>query len=452
MSRDRFDAIPRRQLVRSAVAIGGASALSACLNVESGASNAPGNSTNATDSDPSPEDQNYPKGPEDLSTLPERQHAWNAYLRRAPSGNTSLPEQQLVLFYEYTGSVPPTTAERAAVEDTFKSIERAYQRGTGGDTGATWARGLLFMLGYAPTYFDRFDESLPADVDLQRPADVIDRLGEDEATPEEADVAILLNSDFGGIPLSVEEVLNGNLDAINGVTVEGDFASVFEQIGRRPAVVGRGNPAAELDHPKIREESPLSMGFKSGFDDSNAPEDAVTFEDGPFAGGTTQLVSRLGIDLDSWYELDDQAQVTQMFGTSYDEEQVGDTAEDLGAHSGITEENTENLDEKAEAHGRLGHTQKTARARDDSFVPKILRRSEGNVSDPEHDAGMNFTSVQHGIEEFVATREAMNDLGSDDIDAHHSGIVDFLTVERRGTYLIPPRSKRALPSPQPDGE
>jgi len=451
MSRDRFEAIPRRQFVRSALAIGGASALSACLNVESGnSSDGPG--SNTTDGGPTPEDPNFPKGPEDLSLLPERQHAWNAYLRREPSGNTNLPEQQLVLFYEYTGSIPPTEDERAAVEEALKSVERAYQRGTGGDTSATWSRGLLFMVGYSPTYFDRFEEPLPESVDLQRPEDVIDRLGEDDATAESADVAILLNSDYGTIPLSVEEALAGNLDRINGVDVGGDFASVFEQIGRRPAVVGRGNPAEELDHPEIREESPLSMGFKSGFDDSNPPEDKVTFEEGPFASGTTQLVSRLGIDLDGWYELSDEERVTQMFGTSYDEEQVGDTAEDLGASSRITEDKTENLSEKAEEHGRLGHTQKTARARDESFVPKILRRSEGNVSDPEHDAGMNFTSVQRGIEEFVSVREAMNDMGSDDIDPHHSGIVDFLTVERRGTYLIPPRSKRALPSPQPDGE
>ena len=433
MSPDHSRAIPRRAFVRSAVAIGGASALAACLEAES----------NSDD----PGEAQFPQGPEDLSMLPERQHAWNAYLRRSPSGNTNLPEQQLVLFYRYTGSIPPTEGERSAVEDALQSIERAYQRGTGGDTSATFSRGLLFMLGYSPSYFDRFDESLPDSIGLQRPENVIDQLDED-ATPEDADVAILLNSDFGSIPLAVEEALAGEVETLNGIEVGGDFASVFEQIGRRPAVVGRGNPADELDHPEIENESPLSMGYKSGFDDSNPPEDAVTIEGGPFDQGTTQLVSRMGIDLDGWYDMSEQERVTQMFGTSYDTEDVGDTGENLGGHSRITSSNTENLEEKAAEHGRLGHSQKTARARDDSFETKILRRSEGNVSDPEFDAGMNFTSVQRDLANFVEVRQAMNDLGSDDIDAHHSGIVDFLTVVRRGTYLVPPRSKRALPSPQ----
>jgi len=437
MTHDLPEAIPRREFVRSAVAIGGASALSACLQRET------------EDGEDDPGSHEFPQGPGDLSVLPERQHAWNDFLVRSPSGDTNLPQQQLVLFYEYTGSVPPTDEERTAVEETLRSIDRAYRRGTGGDTGATFNEGLLYMVGYAPRYFDRFEADLPEDVDLPDPESVIDRLDED-ATPEPADVAVLLNSDFGSILLAVERALAGEEERINGVEVAGDFASVFEQTNRRPAVVGRGNPAEEVGHPDIEEESPLSMGYKSGFGDAQSAEGPVTLEEGPFAGGTTQLVSRLGIDLDSWYDLDESARVTQMFSTDHTVEEVGDTGETLGGHSHIDPEDTEDLEAKAEDHGRLGHGQKTARARDEDFRPTILRRSEGNVSDPEHDAGMNFTSVQREMERFIEVREAMNDLGADDIDPHHSGIVDFLTVERRGTYLVPPRSLRALPTPRPD--
>lgn len=436
MSPDPPRAIPRRSFVASAVAIGGASALSACLETERDAAD--------------PAEPEYPRGPEDASALPERQHAWNQYLVREPSGNTILPQQQLVLFYSYTGSVPPTDEERAAVEDALRSIERAYQRGTGGDTGATFNEGLLFTLGYAPGYFERFDGSLPDDLDLPPPRDVIDTLEED-ATPEDADAVVLCNSDLGGIVLGVEQALAGEQATINGVDVEGDFASVFEQVQRRPAVVGRGNPAEELDHPDIDEDAPLSMGYKSGFDDSNPPEEAVTLASGPFAGGTTQLVSRLGIDLDAWYDLSEEDRVTQMFATGHTVDEVGETGEALGGSSRVHPADTEGLAEKAETHGRLGHTQKTARARDENFETTILRRSEGNVSDPDHDAGMNFSSIQRGIGRFVDVREAMNDLGGD-VDAHHSGIVDFLSVERRGTFLLPPRSLRALPSPRPDTE
>lgn len=439
MAPDLPEAIPRRQFVRSAIAIGGASALSACLEAE-------------TDSDdPEAGDPEFPQGPDDLSTLPERQHAWNDFLVRSPSGDTNLPQEQLVLFYEYTGSGPPTDAERSAVEDTLHSIDRAYRRGTGGDTGATFNEGLLYMVGYAPGYFDRFDESLPESIDLPTPETVIDRLDED-ATPESADVSILLNSDAGSVLLAVEQALAGDRERINGVDVEGDFASVLEQVGRRPAVVGRGRPAEELGHDDIDEDAPLSMGFKSGFGDAQSPEDNVTLSAGPFAGGTTQLVARLGIDLDSWYDLDEERRVKQMFSTGHTTEDVGDTGEGLGGHSQITPDDTEDLEAKAEAHGCLGHSQKTARARDDDFQARILRRSEGNVSDPDHPGGMNFTSVQDGIEQFIRIREAMNDPGSDGIEAHESGITQFLTVERRGTFLVPPRSHRSLPSPRPDRE
>lgn len=118
--------------------------------------------------------------------------------------------------------------------------------------------------------------------------------------------------------------------------------------------------------------------------------------EGPFAGGTTQLVSQLGIDLDRWYDLE-QERVTQIFGTSYDTEKVGNTGEGLGGHSRSTADDTEDLAEKAEEHGRTGHSAKTTRARDHSSRAQIRRRPAGNVTDPEHGAGMNFTTIQRGI-------------------------------------------------------
>ena len=33
----------------------------------------------------------------------------------------------------------------------------------------------------------------------------------------------------------------------------------------------------------------------------------------------------------------------------------------------------------------------------------------------------------------------------------NNGILQYLTVERRGNYLVPPRRHRALPSPHPEG-
>jgi len=428
--------IDRRAFVKSAVAIGGASALSACLDAEANA-----------DAESGPE---FPRGPADLATLPERQHAWNEFLVTDANGDTVLPRHQVLLSLSYTGSVPPTTDERETVENAFSTVERAFERGTGGEAGTTFNDGLLFMLGYAPRYFARFDALLPDDLDLPTPTAVLDELDEPTDRADSADALLTLNSDYGSIPLAIEEALFGDLESLNGVEMDATLGDVFSVVDRRTGVVGRGLPAEKLDHDGINDDAPLSMGYKSGYQDTNPAEDRVTIQEEPFAGGTTQLSSRLGIDLDAWYDLDADARVAQMFSTAHTTEEVGETGENLGGRSGVTEEMAEDLETEADDHGRVGHAQKVSRARDDDFDPQILRRSEGVGTAPDHDAGMNFNSIQRGMESFVEARKAMDDLGG--ADAHHSGIVDFLDVERRATYLIPPRSLRALPSPRPDRE
>lgn len=427
--------IPRREFVKSAVAIGGASALSACLQEETAAST----STK----------QEFPNGPSDPSVLPDQQFAWNEYLVTDPNGDTILPRHQVLLFLEYTGSVPPTEEERNQVEDALRSIERAFERGTGGDASATFNDGLLFTLSYSPTYFDRFEESLPSSVDLPSPETVLEELDEPADAADDYDALLVLTSDYGSIPMLAEEGLFGDTTTINGVEITATLESIFEVQERRTGVVGRGLPAEELEHEGIHEDAPLSMGFKSGYQDTNPAEEGVTIEDGPFSGGATQLVSRLGIDLDAWYELDEEARLTQMFSTEHDRDMVGETGEGLGGVSRVSEEMAEDVEDDAAEHGRVGHAQKTARARDDEFVPRILRRSEGVSTDPDADAALNFTSLQQGMSDFIDVRKAMNDLGGD-IEAHHSGIVDFLETKRRATFLVPPRSRRALPTPRPD--
>lgn len=436
MPSDPPQPIDRRAFVKSAVAIGGASALSACLDAEANA-----------DAESGPE---FPRGPADLATLPERQHAWNEFLVTDANGDTVLPRHQVLLSLSYTGSVPPTTDERETVENAFSTVERAFERGTGGEAGTTFNDGLLFMLGYAPRYFARFDALLPDDLDLPTPTAVLDELDEPTDRADSADALLTLNSDYGSIPLAIEEALFGDLESLNGVEMDATLGDVFSVVDRRTGVVGRGLPAEKLDHDGINDDAPLSMGYKSGYQDTNPAEDRVTIQEEPFAGGTTQLSSRLGIDLDAWYDLDADARVAQMFSTAHTTEEVGETGENLGGRSGVTEEMAEDLETEADDHGRVGHAQKVSRARDDDFDPQILRRSEGVGTAPDHDAGMNFNSIQRGMESFVEARKAMDDLGG--ADAHHSGIVDFLDVERRATYLIPPRSLRALPSPRPDRE
>jgi len=136
-----------------------------------------------------------------------------------------------------------------------------------------------------------------------------------------------------------------------------------------------------------------------------------------------------------------------MFSPAHSRSDVGESGEFLTNDSGMTEELAARTDEYARHRGAVGHTQKTARARTESFEPRILRRSEAMQTDREG-AGFNFTAVQRTVADFRKTREAMN---GDDLDLaeSHSGILEQITVKSRGNYLIPPRSKRALPEPNP---
>jgi len=441
MSPDDSRGLDRRTFVKAAVAIGGTSALSACLNWEGGTAAA--------------KEPEFPQGPDDLSQLPRRQHAWGQYIVRDAHGNTVLPEHQVLLFLDYAGSGAPTEADRETVESALETLDRAYQRGTGGDIGASINQGLVTTLGYSPTYFDRFETDLPESVDLQRPEDVLSAVGEDPEKADNYDALLVLTADFGSVLLGAEQALFGEVDTVNGVEVSATFEGIFEKAERRTGVVGKGLPAEKLDEERIPDHAPLSMGYKSGFRDSLPSEDAVTISGGPFDGATTQAVSRLRIDLGRWYDNDDAARKDLMFSTEHPHGDIGETGEPLGGDSGVTEEMADTVEERSHHHDRIGHTAKTATARNDDFEPTILRRSEGVATDVAEEGvtGFNFTSVQEGIEDFIETRKAMNpdEYDTDVADAHH-GIIDYLETRSRATFLIPPREHRALPTPRPDRE
>jgi hypothetical protein len=428
--------LSRRDFVAAAVAIGGSSALSACLDRE-GSSDASGAESLSAPSGTDPEN------------LPESQHVWNQYLVHGPHGNTMLPNHQLVLGLSYTGSMPPTDEERAAVAGAMDTLDRAFRWGTGSESSVTLNEGLLSMIGYSPSYFEAMGE-VPEG--LMAPADVLEAVGEDPSLADGFDAIVILNSDLGSNVLAAEEALLGERDEVNGVAVEGTFEDVFEVAGRRTGVVGPGNPAAELGRDDVPEDAPLSMGFRSGFADNQAAESTVTIADGAFAGGTTLLAARLRIDLDRWYEQSEATRIREMFSPQSDPDQIDPTADRLGSESEITEAEAsdEGVEAAANEHDMLGHTQKVARARNDDFEPTILRRTEGVVTDEDFDAGagFNFHSVQRDIQDFVDVRKAMNvDEYDVDVPDERHGIIDYLETRARGTFLVPPRSKRALPTP-----
>lgn len=429
MRMDPDRGVSRRDFVAAAVAIGGSSALAACLERET---------RDGTG------DADFPTGSEP-GARPAGQHVWNEYLVHDPTGNTVLPSHQLVLGLEYVGSTPPTDDERAAVEAAMATLDRAFQWGTGGDPAAAINEGLLSMLGYSARYFERLGAAVDG---LPSAEALLADVGEDPGKADGFDALLVLNSDFGSVLLAAEAALTGTRGALNGVPVEDTFDGVFEVAGRRAGVVGRGLPARELDRDDVHEEAPLSMGFRSGFADNQATEARVTLESGPFAGGTTLQASRLHIDLDRWYDQSEETRVHEMFSPTVGADDVGPTGDRLGSESEVTEADARDAEAIGRAHGTLGHTQKVARGRDDDFEPTLLRRTEGVATDVASGAGFNFHSIQRDLAEFVAVRKAMN-VEEYDADVPHErhGIVDYLETEARGAYLVPPRADRALPVP-----
>ncbi|MFB6087641.1 MAG: Tat pathway signal protein [Haloarculaceae archaeon] len=425
--------IDRREFVKAAVAIGGASALSACLGREK---------------------PDLPQGPEDLSTLPDRQHAWNDALSRDDYGNVVPPRHRVLRLLDYTGDGTPTRDDRERMERALRSLERAYPRSN---------EGLLFSVSYSPAYFERFGASLPDSVALPEPEAMAPF--EDPAF-DRPDAVVHLASDYGSVALAAEEALLGEKSSLNGVEMATDLSDLFADAdladggrARRTGFVGEGLPADHQDvegipdSKPVPEEAPLYMGFKSGFEGNQASEDSVTVAEGPFEGATTQHLSLIRLHLEQWYEQDSRyhREAAMFCPVHAEEDRIEGVGENLGDSSGMTDECVEHVEDHAREYGVVGHSQKSARARDGD-QPLLLRRDFDSTDGGR--ASLHFLSLQESIADFVETREAMN--GTDVADSAavgertNNGILQYMTVQRRGNYLVPPRRHRALPTPAPE--
>jgi hypothetical protein len=423
---ERQRGVSRRAFVKAAVAIGGASALSACLGREN---------------------PDLPQGPTDLSSLPDRQHAWNDALATDDHGNDVAPRHHVLLLLDYAGEETPTSDDRETTEQAFQSLEYAYPRSH---------EGLLFTVSYSQDYFARFDAALPESVDLPAPEALAPFEEPEFDTP---DAVVHLATDYGSVVLAAEEALLGEKEELNGREMDADISGVFETVDRRTGFVGAGLPADHQDvegvpdSEPVSEDAPLYMGFKSGFSKNQASEDSVTIPEGAFAGGATQHVSKIRLHLQQWYEQDSRyhREATMFCPVHAEEGRIEGTGENLGDDSGMDDACTESVDDHASEFGVVGHSQKSARAREDD-EPRILRRDFDSTDDDR--ATLHFVSLQERIADFAETRKQMN--GTDLADSAavgqrtNNGILQYMTVERRGNYLLPPRSLRALPTPNPE--
>jgi deferrochelatase/peroxidase EfeB len=424
--------VSRRAFGKAAVAIGGATALSACLDRFG--------------------DGAVPSGVEDPGTLPDGQHVWDEFLGLDDHDNRLSPRHHVVLLVDLTSEGVPSAEDRETVETALRSLERAYEWSTD---------GLLFTIGYAPRYFERFDAD-PDGVALPEPEPMAPF---EDIEPDRPDAVLHLASDRPDVVMEAEEALFGEVDAANGrgmdATLEGVFArpDLEDTTARRTGFVGEGLPADHTDvdgvpeDAPVDEESPLFMNFKSGFEKTQATESFVTIESGGFAGGTTQHLSKIRLNLQQWYEQDNRDQrVGKMFCPFHaEQDRVEGPGHNLGTDSGMDDECTEDVEASAREHGLVGHSQKMAAEAREDDSPLMLRRDFDSTDDGH--AGLHFLSVQESIEDFVDTREAMNgtDLAENSGVGRrlNNGILQYISVQRRGNYLLPPRDHRALPPAEP---
>ncbi|WP_276253964.1 DUF7405 family protein [Halomontanus rarus] len=419
--------LSRREYLRAVVAVGGASALGACLAEDGETEDA------------------VPGGTDDPESLPPRQHAWNDALSTDDDGNVQLPEHHVLVALSLVDDGEPTDEARETVETSLRTLERAYE----------WSNeGLVFTIGYTPAYFERIGSPTAETVDLPEPTALTVR---EDPEPDDFDALLHLASDRAEVVLRAEEALFGEVEEVNGVAVETDLSAVFERLDdrRRTGFSGPGLPAEHTDTPGVPEEvpedAPFFMGFRSGFRANQATEDRATIAEGPFAGGTTQHVSSMDLQLETWFKQDSHRQrVSKMFSPEHvDEDLVGDIGEKLSTSSGLTDERIEATEEDARTRGVVGHAQKAARARENGN-PLLLRRDFDTVDGDR--PGVHFLSLQREVEEFVRVREAMTgaDLAGNGVGGvQNNGILQYIFVNRRGNYLLPPRPLRALPSGDP---
>jgi hypothetical protein len=424
--------LPRRQVLKAAVALGGASALSACLDADSS--------------------ESVPTG--DPNAKPSRQHAWREHIHHDEHGNSQLPKHQTLLYINFNEDRQLSTDTRSTLEGALTVLDRAYE----------WSnKGLLHSMAYSPAYFERFDQALPENVDLPQPSALSPF---ESPTSDTQDAVLHLASDRASVVLEAEQALRGEREQANGEPVDARLTDVATIDSRRTGFVGAGLPANHQDAAGIPdakpvpEASPLFMGFEAGFSGNQATEDYVTIEDGPFAGATTKVIANLRQRLEDWYdEQSAEDRVGEMFSPGHAENDlVEGIGSNLGSESGI-DQFVDDIEADAKTHGRVGHAQKAARAnRDADGNVKLLRRhfeSTDDIGSDQKVASLHFPSLQRRVADFEDVRRAMNGTDLTEVTPAirqrvNNGILEYIFVRNRGNFLVPPRRHRAVPTPRPD--
>lgn len=405
----------RRGLLRQLAALAGSVGLTGCAQYLAGRAETP-----TADLPPNPH----------AGSLPARQHAWTATLRRDGHGNPLPPRHHRVVLLDL--AVEPSVDAARTVERALRTVEAAYDWGPA---------GVLHALAWGSAYFDRIGR---LDGSPVRHPQVVSRTDDPDLLA--FDAALVLASDVPSHLAAVDAAMFGDRSSLASVTVEDRLGEVFSVASRRTGFVGEGLPASHADaegvpDDAVPEDAPLFTGFFSGRARTQASEDRVTITDGPYAGGTTMHLSHLRESLDGWWDMATADRVARLFSAATTPTDVDGFADDVPLTSAVREH--------AREHGVVGHFEKVARAREGG-APLLLRR-DFNTVDGGH-AGLHFRALQRSLDDFTKTRKAMNgwylkdDLGTDVVDDETNGLLGFITVVSRANFYVPPRDRRTFPA------
>ncbi|WP_214105779.1 DUF7405 family protein [Acrocarpospora catenulata] len=348
-----------------------------------------------------------------MSNLPAGQHEWEATFGRDELGRPVPPRHHRLILLDLVES-PDEDAARL-LESRLGSLEERYAYGPD---------GLLTTLGWGPAWWDERTDHVGLIA-------VPSKMSRWEDPVLETPHAIFhLASDHQDVIESATEILFGN----DGV---GEHLKVREF---RTGFVGAGLASEALPHLNVPKTAPLLLGFHSVLRGNQATEESITILSGPLAGGTTQHVSRIELDVDRWHAKDRDEQAALLYAPTV-------TAAEADGFSDDAPSDYESYERTVREHGIVGHAQAAARARVDN-VPVINRRDFATVEDGK--PGTHFVSLQRELRDFNNTRATMN--AADGTGYHHSvgarrrnGINAFFDVTHRATAGIPPRESRAYP-------
>lgn len=360
---------------------------------------------------------------------PGRQHEWDGLLRRDAAGNRLPPRHQRLLLCALSNDPTPERAWQA--EAALRRVERAVGPGP---------RGLLIAVGWGPSWFQRIGLASPVpgavalnDAEVPRiddPTCVLHLGSDDERLLDHVDRALFAGGPLGGA---------------DGPT---DLRGLLRVTERRTGFVGDGLPEQHRegvvglpqDQP-LPKRTPMYMGFQSGLKRNQATEEDVTIAAGRWAGGTTMHVSSIALALDSWYRsLDDRDRVRRMFAADTTPAKVRRNPRGINHPADV------DVAKVADEQSVVGHAEAAAAARRNGR-PVILRRDFNSADGGA--ARVHFVALQQSIEDFVATRRAMDArkaVGHGTVGVHiNNGITEWMTVEARANLLVPPRRDRICP-------